>query len=139
MIMQDKKILRLISSKTSVDECKQFDIFNRLENNISDGLGLSAIQIGLPVRACIIKNEGKFIRMINTIIIKKYDPIKVQGEGCLSFPGEYRDTWRYKYCVVEWTDETGYRRQTLFNKAEAVTIQHEIDHFNGILFFDRQI
>ena len=140
MIIQDKKILRQKSSKTSVEECSRFNVFGQLENNIKDGLGLSAIQIGLPIRACVIKTKRDiFIKMVNPTIIKQYDPIKIMGEGCLSFPDEYIDTFRYKYCVVEWADETGYRRQALFSEAEAVTCQHEIDHMNGVLFYDRQI
>ena len=139
MIITDEKVLRKKSHNTTIDECNTYNIFIRLENELarSDGLGLSAIQIGFPLRACIIRAKlNKPVKMINPSISRKIDPIRVQGEGCLSLPGIYVDTLRYKQCVVSWQDETGKSKRAIFTDLEAVVIQHECHHFDGILITD---
>jgi peptide deformylase len=141
-IVTDEKTLRQKSSETTLEDCLTFDIFGQLICALSEhgGLGLSAIQIGIPLRVCVIQAKLHTpIKMFNPQIETQSDPIRVQGEGCLSFPSMYIDTWRYSHSVISWYDETGKFNRGVFTGLEAVIAQHEIDHMNGVLFTDRSL
>jgi len=142
MIITDERQLRKKSVETTPDECTALGVFIKLSDVLSKsgGLGLSAIQIGIPLRACIVQAKlNKPLKMINPKIEKQTEPIKVEGEGCLSFPGVYMNTWRYQQSIINWTDETGKFCRAVFMGLEAVIAQHEIDHMNGVIFTDRGI
>ena len=78
----------------------------------------------------INKNE-KIEYMINPTIIKCEDEYLVK-EGCLSLEGQ-RETKRYKKIKVEYYNNKFQKRLKVFNDFEAEIIQHEIDHFSGII------
>lgn len=114
-------------------------IIKDLEDTLADkktGIGLSAIQIGIPKRVGIIRIPNKEpINLVNPIILEKYDKIRLKQEACLSLPGLYIDTIRYKGIVIE----NGVKREKFVAYGlEAVAIQHEIDHFNGLTILDRK-
>ena len=142
IIQQDEMQLRNKSKNTSADECVKVDIFGKLEKALKSskvsGGGLSAVQIGIPIRAGIIRMEHCDINFINPVIEKKKDLFIFKNEGCLSFPNVYVNTERYRSCIVRWLDESGKERKGSFEGLEAVVIQHEIDHLNGVLMFDRK-
>jgi len=105
----------------------------------SKGVGLSAIQVGVPIKLFIMKtNRGEILTIFNPKIIDKYDEITVPGEGCLSLPGKRVNTRRYKYVEAEWNEHRQIRR-AVFCDMEAVIFQHENDHLSGILMTDRQV
>jgi len=103
-----------------------------------DGVGLSANQIGIKKRVCVIKVSESIV-LVNPKIISKFQKINYK-EACLSFPGTYITTERYANIMVKADnhDET-----LLFssekNLLECVCVQHEIDHLNSITMFDRKI
>ena len=141
-IITDERQLRVKSREATRDQVVVMQIFENLEDTLraSGGLGLSAIQIGLPFRVCIVQAKlNKPIHMVNPVIEKQTDPIKVQGEGCLSFPGLYVDTWRYQHSIIRWYDIDGTMHRAVFTGLEAVVAQHEIDHMNGVFFTDRSL
>lgn len=143
MIIQDEKLLRRVSKKTSPKDCKQGEIFERILLALVDhptGLGLSAIQIGEPIRAGIITlADGSKLKMVNPEMLSKRKEATFRGEGCLSFPGKYVNTTRFYEVTVKWVDENGTKHKAVFTGMEALQIQHEIDHMDGILYFDRQL
>ena len=105
------------------------------------GIGLAAIQIGVPKRIIVMdisrdenKKEPRYF--INPIIkIKNNEKAKYE-EGCLSVPDQFAEIERPNTCEVEYLDYNG-KKQTL--KADgllATCIQHEMDHLEGILFID---
>jgi len=102
------------------------------------GVGLSAPQVGVPLRVCVIDvdpdKKTPFI-MINPKIIKGENKISAE-EGCLSFPGIYEDVKRFEKVVAEYTDELGKRKEVRADKFLAKAIQHELDHLDGKLFID---
>ena len=105
----------------------------------SNGVGLSAIQVGVAQRLFIMKtNRGEVLTIFNPKIIDKYDEITVPGEGCLSLPGKRVNTRRYKYIEAEW-NENRKIRHGVFLDMEAVIFQHEHNHLSGILMTDRQV
>jgi len=96
------------------------------------GYGLTANQIGIQKKLAYYVFKGKENVLINSKIIEKSDKI-VFNEGCLSFPGVVVKTDRY-------TDITFINNGQQFSASgiEAIIIQHEIDHLNGRLIFDRK-
>ena len=100
----------------------------------STGVGLSAIQIGVPLRICII-NYGKEIVMINPVITwRRSGPsgIKKFREGCLSDPGKYIEVERAQKVICQYTDENGEKKEISEGGWMSAIIQHELDHFEGI-------
>ena len=98
------------------------------------GVGLSAIQIGVPLKVCII-NYGKEIIMINPVITwRRSGPsgIKKFREGCLSDPGKYVEVERAQKVICQYTDENGEKKEISEGGWMSAIIQHELDHFEGI-------
>jgi len=106
-----------------------------------DGIGLSANQIGLLDSVCVLalpdeESDAIWVRkFINPEITSLKYPVVFKGEGCLSFPGENLTTLRYLECEV--VDSLRPKGITLTG-IEAICIQHETDHLNGVTMFDRK-
>lgn len=141
-IITDKEYLKQVSRPADLQFLNTEKIFDKLEEALKQskvvGLGLSAIQIGYPVRVSIVRCDKTNINLINPIILEKRDYTTVNGEGCMSLPGLYINTNRYNEILVEWTDETGKLNKAVFEGLEAYVIQHEIDHMDGILMTERK-
>lgn len=101
------------------------------------GIGLAAPQIGINKRAAIIRCGEYKLDLINPSIIETYDKGMFKGEGCLSFPGREENTFRYQEIVLN--NNNGEPRQYICTGLVAVCCQHEIEHLDGILFFDNVI
>ena len=108
-------------------------------------VGVAAPQIGVLLRVVVVdvsKNKlGKdnnhgLLEMINPEIIEKSGS-KVMREGCMSVPDYTGNVTRAEHIVVEFTDRNAQLRVIEANGFEAVAIQHEIDHLDGLLFLDR--
>jgi len=106
------------------------------EKNGTPGIGLAANQIGIQKHVAIIRIKEIEINLVNPVIEKGYDKILFDGEGCLSFPGRSERTFRYNEIHVK-NDTEPYHFVAV--GLLAVAIQHEIDHLNGILFFEQAI
>lgn len=94
-------------------------------------IGLAAPQIGIHKQVAIVKVDD-LITLINPEILYK-GMLVVQDEGCLSFPGKTVRTQRYNSVTV---NSSG--RLLSLDGLEAIAVQHEIDHLNSTLFFDRK-
>ena len=104
------------------------------------GLGLSAIQLGVPKRMFVMKNiMGNIITIINPIILGQQNKEVVKGEGCLSIPGRQFRTKRYNSIQVKYTNLLGQEVKENFIGLESIIFQHEFDHLNGTLVLDRRI
>ena len=100
------------------------------------GLGLSANQIGVPLRIFVYDvGEGPHA-LINPRIVKKSGS-QLGSEGCLSIPGLQGDVERANIVVVEGLDEEGRKVKITAEGLLARVFQHEIDHLDGTLFIDR--
>jgi peptide deformylase len=110
------------------------------------GIGLAAIQVGVPKRLLVMdlqeKNEetGATIReprvFINPEILKTSEEMSVYNEGCLSVPDQYADVERPKTVRARWLDRDGKRHEQELDEMLATCLQHEMDHLEGILFID---
>ena len=113
--------------------------------NLRPGMGMAAIQLGIPKRYLTIVHEaeeGKFDTyiMINPKITStSLEKIYVEeGEGCLSVNRETVGIVpRHARVTVEGYDMEGNKIQVRAKEELAIAFQHEIDHLNGILFVDR--
>ena len=105
------------------------------------GIGLAAIQIGVPKRLVVMdlsKNPEKKEPMffINPEIISKSEKMSIYEEGCLSIPNQFAKIQRPDSCRIKYLDFNGKKQEMKAEGLLSTCIQHEIDHLNGILFID---
>lgn len=109
-------------------------------------VGVAAPQIGDLRRVVVVDvsssklgqqqpNHG-LLEMVNPRIIE-HGGSRVFREGCMSVPEYTGNVTRAERIVVEFTDRAGHRRVIESHGFEAVAIQHELDHLDGLLFLDR--
>ena len=104
------------------------------------GIGLAAIQVGVPKRIIVIdlskEEEKKPLHFINPKIILKSKNNSTYEEGCLSVPGQFAEVDRPDQCHINYLDNNGQQKQLKAEGLLATCIQHEMDHLEGILFID---
>ena len=102
------------------------------------GIGLSANQVGLPFKMCVMELTSSDPKIIlNPRITKSSKKMIKSREGCLSLPGADVVVSRHFSITTEYEDVRG-ETQVLDSKGlEATCLQHEIDHLNGILMINR--
>ena len=105
------------------------------------GIGLAAIQIGVPRRMLVIdvSREGEEKQpqvFINPEIVKSSDERSVYEEGCLSIPDYYAEVERPAVVSVKYLDRNGKEQTVEADGLLATCLQHEIDHLNGVRFID---
>jgi len=110
------------------------------------GIGLAAIQVGVPLRLLVIDlqeeedEEGKPIRSPRVFINPElFDPSaehSVYNEGCLSVPDQFADIERPAAVHARWLDENGEKHEARLDGLLGTCLQHEMDHLEGILFID---
>ena len=132
------------------------ELFNIL-NERKDGIGLAANQVGIDASVAVLNVREPLI-LINPVIKEQWDEIDYY-EGCLSYPQKGIRTKRYKNIIIQTAQEesgwyfsgveTGKEGKGTWESAkkhdqeqrllEAVCVQHEIDHLNGMTIHDRKI
>lgn len=104
----------------------------------NDGLGLSAPQIGYPLKIIAINTQAADQIFINPKIIwKTFFKKEVAEEGCLSLPGIYGLVRRNKKVKIKYYNLDGKKIKIWTAGLLARIFQHEIDHLKGILFIDK--
>ncbi len=108
-------------------------------------VGVAAPQIGVTLRVCVVdvssnrngrKNNHGLLIMINPEIIAR-SGAAVMREGCMSVPDYTGDVERATDIRVSFLEQDGTLREVAASGFEAVAIQHEMDHLDGLLFLDR--
>lgn len=105
----------------------------------SEGVGLAANQVGLDKQIFVMQctqDKDPYI-FINPVIIEHSNENSSYQEGCLSFPNLYIDLERSKSVTLKWLDLNGEEKKEQFSGLEAVCVQHELDHLNGIVFVNK--
>ena len=113
--------------------------------DLRPGMGLAFPQLGINKRIIVIVDEydeGKFDNyiVINPVIVSNSKEIIAvdAGEGCLSVNREVEGhVPRYARVTVEGFDTEGNKIKIRAREELSIAFQHEIDHLNGILFYDR--
>lgn len=150
----DEKILRQKSEPVaSVEEATA--LIQKLEaalKQIDNGVGLAAVQIRIPKQVGVIQGRDGNIYLINPVLESAEEEFVFGREGCLSKPGLYRNTKRFRHYTIknqvidgdefreeiqyyfygETPDEPGHMG------LEAIAVQHEMDHFDGKMIVDQE-
>ncbi len=101
-----------------------------------EALGLAANQIGLPVRAALVRLGEEERVLFNPEITARSEELVVDWEGCLSLPGVEAEVPRAKDVVVRAVDEDGTPVELHLTEWEARVVQHEVGHLEGELYVD---
>lgn len=107
------------------------DLIDTLRANLENCVGLAGNMIGAKKRILVYTVGGIIVPMINPIILKK-EKLYETEESCLSLIG-FRKTKRYGMIEVEYLDRNFKKQKQVFNGFTAQIIQHEMDHFEGII------
>ena len=143
IITEPNSLLRQVSKpveKVGKEEQQLMD--DMLDTMYSaNGIGLAAIQIGIPKRIIVMdisKYEGKKEPryFVNPIIKNKAILKSTYEEGCLSVPNQFAEIDRPKNCDIDYLDYNGEKKSLKAEGLLATCIQHEMDHLEGILFID---
>ena len=143
ILTEPNKLLRQISKPVE----KVGNVEKKLMDDMLDtmyaanGIGLAAIQIGVPKRIIVMdiskdenKKEPRYF--VNPIISDKDILKATYEEGCLSVPNQFAEIDRPSKCEVEYLDYNGEKKILKAEGLLATCIQHEMDHLEGILFID---
>ena len=108
-------------------------------------VGVAAPQIGAAKRVCVVdvsknrygkENNHGLLLMVNPELVER-SGAAVMREGCMSVPDYTGDVERATEVVLRFTQPDGALREFTATGFEAVAIQHEMDHLDGMLFLDR--
>lgn len=108
------------------------DLLDTIKANADRCVGMAANMIGARKTILVALIKNKYLIMVNPKIIDRSPQIYETEEGCLSLSGQ-RKVKRYKFITVEFLDRNFKKKKQTFSDFEAQIIQHEIDHFSGII------
>ena len=143
ILTEPNKLLRQVSEPVeSVGDEEKRLMDDMLETMYAaPGIGLAAIQIGVPKRIIVMdisrdenKKEPRYF--VNPVIKNKNNDKSKYEEGCLSVPDQFAEIERPNSCEVEYLDYNGKKQLLKADGLLATCIQHEMDHLEGILFID---
>ena len=140
-------ILKKVSKPVDVVDDEIRKVLDDMLDTMYDapGIGLAAIQIGIPLRMLVIdissvgdqdNNEKDPQFFINPEIIDPSDDLSSFEEGCLSVPGIWEEIERPDQCIVKFVNRDGQKKKKKCKGLLATVIQHEMDHLEGIVFVD---
>jgi peptide deformylase len=148
ILLYPHPLLKKVCHPVSVIDREIASLVDDLVDTMRDGpgsVGVAAPQIGVTLRVCVVdvsasrqgkENNHGLLVMINPEIIAR-EGAATMREGCMSIPDYTGDVERATAITVRFTDAAGERREIAPAGFEAVAIQHEMDHLDGILFLDR--
>ncbi|MCB1377007.1 MAG: peptide deformylase [Alphaproteobacteria bacterium] len=141
--LPDEKILRQVSQPVrQVDDATR-KLWDDMLATMYDapGIGLAAIQIGIPRRLLVIDlakedEPSAPLFVANPEIVWSSEAESDYEEGCLSIPEFYEMVTRPAEVKIRYLDRQGEARELHASGLLATCLQHEIDHLNGVLFID---
>lgn len=141
--LPDEKILRQVSRPVASVDASVARLWDDMLETMyhAPGIGLAAIQIGVPLRLIVIDlakdgEEKKPVFLANPEVIWASEAQNDYEEGCLSIPEFYEMVTRPADVKVRYQDRRGEPREIEASGLMATCLQHEIDHLNGVLFID---
>ena len=143
ILTEPNKILRQVSLPVDSVGNEERQLMDDMLETMYEakGIGLAAIQIGVPKRIIVmdIGNKEKKkepMYFVNPVIKNKNSDYSTYEEGCLSVPNQFAEVDRPSTCEVEFLDYNGDKKILKADGLLATCIQHEMDHLEGILFID---
>lgn len=144
----DKRLRQISKPVAAVDDSVKTLVADMFETMYAaPGIGLAAIQVGVPQRIVVIDlvdgpagadgEETANPRVfINPEVFDPSAETSVYQEGCLSVPEQYADVERPATVHARWLDLDGRAHEEKLEGLLATCLQHELDHLEGILFID---
>jgi peptide deformylase len=141
--LPDEKTLRQVSSPVASIDAGVRKLWDDMLDTMyrAPGIGLAAIQIGVPRRMLVIDlakdgEEKKPLFVANPEVIWASEAQNDYEEGCLSIPEFYEMVTRPAEIRLRYLDRQGEAQEMHATGLMATCLQHEIDHLNGVLFID---
>ncbi len=132
-IIRDEAVLSKKSEPATRDDMQTVrDLLDTVKANEERCVGMAANMIGVHKTILVALIGDEYIAMINPKIVDCSKDTYETDEGCLSLEG-VRSVTRHRIITVEYMDRKFKRRRGIFRDFEAEIIQHEIDHFSGII------
>ncbi len=141
-------ILKKMCSRVGQIDKSIHDLIQDLVDTMHEGpgsVGVAAPQIGVTLRVCVVDvsknrygkdNNHGLLCMINPEITD-HSGSATMREGCMSVPDYTGDVDRATEITLRFSEPDGTIREITASGFEAVAIQHEMDHLDGVLFLDR--
>jgi peptide deformylase len=130
-------------------ECEEFDFKNppfdpvQFSQNLvkfmydNNGLGIAANQVGTPYRIFAMRGAPENFVCFNPKIVQYSEQNVVLEEGCLTYPGLLVKIKRSEFIRVRFQTPNGETLTKQFIGMSARVFQHEMDHLDGIVFYNR--
>jgi peptide deformylase len=142
IILPDARLRQASQPVKTVDDALR-KLMDEMVETMHDapGIGLAAIQIGVPQRIVVLdlakKDEPPQPQFfVNPEIVWSSEEKSVYEEGCLSIPEYYEEVVRPARIRARYLDRDGAPQEIEAEGLMATALQHEIDHTNGVLFID---
>ena len=143
LIYPDSRLRKKSKPVKSFDK-KLYTLLDDMAETMYDapGVGLAAPQVGENIRVIVVdiniqeEQEKDLKELINPKIVESKGT-QISEEGCLSVPGFMGNIKRKEDIVVEALDRNGEEVVIEASDLLSRVLQHEIDHLDGVLFFDR--
>lgn len=131
-IKELRKPSQIIEDKEEINA-----IIKDLEDSLdlASGMGLCAMQIGIPKKVGIVRFKDFKLDLINPKVLEKEGKFRFRREGCLSIPSVYVDTIRYRDLIIENNGKKLYF-STDVDGLVAIAVLHEIRHMQGYTILD---
>ena len=143
ILTEPNKLLRQISLKVDKVGKEEKKLMDDMLDTMyaANGIGLAAIQIGVPKRIIVMDiskdvDNKKPMYFINPVIQQKTIDKSSYEEGCLSVPDQFAEIERPSKCEIKYLDYDGKKQLLKAEGLLSTCIQHEMDHLEGILFID---
>lgn len=148
ILLYPDPILKQVAEPIAAVDAGVVTVLEDLVDTMRDSghsVGVAAPQIGILRRILVVDvsksklgrdNNHGLLEMVNPAVIESSGS-KTMREGCMSVPDYTGNVTRAEQIVVEFKDRSGRARVIAANGFEAVAIQHELDHLDGLLFLDR--
>lgn len=104
------------------------------------GVGLAAVQLGIMQRLAVVdcsEERGKAVRMANPEVLHASVQPRDHEEASPNLPGVSAKVTRPRAVTVKFLNENGEIEERDFVGLWATSVQHQIDHLNGKMYFDR--
>ena len=132
------KVCKPVDYKQSKQIANKMIMFMLSNKNINDNsIGLACNQLGLDGRIIIVKIKNRWVYFINPDITYKSQEKIITEESCLSVPNKIIKVERSKEITISFIFD-GNSKPSNYKGMDAIVIQHEIDHLNGIIITDKE-
>ncbi len=137
----DKRLRSVAEPVTAVtDETRAVWEEMILAMDTMPGVGLAAVQLGVMQRLAVVdasEARGQAVRMANPEILHSSAQMRTHEEGSPNLPGVWAKLERPRAVTVRFLNAAGNQEERDFVGLWATSVQHQIDHLNGKMFFDR--